>query len=111
METVKKDFEKAATVYKSNCDDYKYAKSCAKYGTYMLLGKGVRHSDYKTAYDYFDKGCELKNNAACLHQGLLCICDNEDKRLVRDVAKVSTYSKENVKKKVDCSFLHRACPY
>ncbi|XP_044764155.1 cytochrome c oxidase assembly factor 7 homolog isoform X2 [Coccinella septempunctata] len=87
LESIKKDFEKAAVVYKSTCDDYKYAKSCMKYGTYMLLGRGVGNADYKCAYDYFHKGCELNNDVSCLHQGLLTICENEDKRLVKDVAK------------------------
>ncbi|KAL3270592.1 hypothetical protein HHI36_021129 [Cryptolaemus montrouzieri] len=87
LESINKDFDKAAIVYKSNCDDYKYPKSCLKYGTYMLLGKGVRNADQKTAIDYFDKGCELGNASSCLHQGLLCICENEDKRIVRNVQK------------------------
>ncbi|KAK9884328.1 hypothetical protein WA026_005278 [Henosepilachna vigintioctopunctata] len=87
LEAISKDFEKAAVVYRSNCDDYKYGKSCLKYGTYMLTGKGVRKSDQKVAFDYFEKGCELGNETACLHQGLLYICENEEKRIVRDVRK------------------------
>lgn len=40
LEAIKKDFEKASKVYRSNCDDYKYGKSCLKYGHYSFLGKG-----------------------------------------------------------------------
>lgn len=40
LEAIKKDFEKASKVYKSNCDDYKYGKSCLKFGHYSFLGKG-----------------------------------------------------------------------
>lgn len=40
LEAIKKDFEKASKVYKSNCDDYSYGKSCLKYGHYSFLGKG-----------------------------------------------------------------------
>ena len=38
---VKKDYEKAAKVYKTNCDDYKYGHSCFKYGNLVIMGKGT----------------------------------------------------------------------
>lgn len=40
LESIKKDFEKASKVYRSNCDDYGYGKSCLKFGHYSFLGKG-----------------------------------------------------------------------
>lgn len=40
MESIKKDFEKASKVYRTNCDDFRYGKSCLKFGHYSFLGKG-----------------------------------------------------------------------
>jgi hypothetical protein len=44
MESIKKDFEKASKVYRTNCDDFKYGKSCLKFGHYSFLGKGEWNS-------------------------------------------------------------------
>lgn len=41
LESIKKDFDKASKVYRSNCDDYGYGKSCLKFGHYSFLGKGM----------------------------------------------------------------------
>lgn len=77
LEGIKKDFEKASKVYRSNCDDYGYGKSCLKFGHYSFLGKGKASTnekgDPKQAYQYYDKGCELKDRDACLHSGLILI--------------------------------------
>ncbi|KAJ8984103.1 hypothetical protein NQ317_017312 [Molorchus minor] len=82
LEAIKKDYEKAAKVYRNNCDEYKYGKSCLKYGTYSLLGRGmyisgVKHPDIaantnvtksdqflvpknmKRAFEYALEGCNL----------------------------------------------------
>lgn len=40
LEAVKKDYEKAAKIYKNNCDELNFGKSCYKFGNYTLLGKG-----------------------------------------------------------------------
>ncbi|CAN8009898.1 unnamed protein product, partial [Ixodes pacificus] len=40
LEAIKKEFDKALDVYRTNCDDNKYGKSCFKYGNYKLIGKG-----------------------------------------------------------------------
>ncbi|XP_056648515.1 cytochrome c oxidase assembly factor 7 homolog [Diorhabda carinulata] len=87
LESIKKDYEKAGKVYRTNCDDYKYGKSCLKYGTYSLLGKGSKTSDYKLAYDYFEKGCHLEEPDSCLNQGLLLITKNDKPELKQDVIK------------------------
>lgn len=57
LEGIKKDFDKAAKVYRSNCDDYGYAKSCLKYGNYSFLGKGRASDkgDSLKAYAKFDE--------------------------------------------------------
>lgn len=88
MEAIKKDYEKAAKVYRANCDDYKYGKSCLKYATYSFLGKGSKKSDFKVAYDYFEKGCNLNQPDSCLHQGLLLITKHERVDWKQDVLKV-----------------------
>jgi len=89
LEGVKKDFEKAAKVYKSNCDDYGYAKSCYKYGNYSFLGKGKSGSkgDPKLAYQYYEKGCALNDPEACLHSGLLLVSKAMPKQIERNVPK------------------------
>ncbi|XP_074040279.1 cytochrome c oxidase assembly factor 7 [Leptinotarsa decemlineata] len=87
LESIKKDFEKAGKVYKNNCDEYKYGKSCLKYGTYSLLGRGTKQSDFKQAYDYFEKGCNLEEPDSCLNQALLLITKNDRPDIKQDVIK------------------------
>jgi len=70
LESIKQDFKKAATVYRNNCDDYKFPRSCYKFGNYSLLGKGCT-KDEGRAYEYFQKGCENGSPAACYHAGLM----------------------------------------
>ncbi|XP_030747658.1 cytochrome c oxidase assembly factor 7 homolog [Sitophilus oryzae] len=87
LEAIKKDYEKAGKVYKNNCDEYKYAKSCLKYGGYSLIGKGGLKANYHTAYDYYEKGCNLDEPSACFNQGLLLITQNEQHGLKQDIVK------------------------
>lgn len=91
LEGIKKDFEKAAKVYKSTCDDYGYAKSCFKFGNYSFLGKGKSGSkgDPKAAFTYYEKGCNLNDPDSCLHSGLLLVSRSMPKEIDRDVKKVS----------------------
>lgn len=90
LEGIKKDFEKASKVYKSNCNDYDYAKSCYKIGAYNFLGKGQRNSkgDLKEAYHYFQKGCNLDDAESCLHAGLILMSKVITKEVERNVPKV-----------------------
>lgn len=69
MEAVKKDWAKAARVYKVNCEDYNYGHSCYKLGNYTFMGKGEVKIDHALAVTYYDKGCELNFADACLHAG------------------------------------------
>ncbi|XP_026468623.1 cytochrome c oxidase assembly factor 7 homolog [Ctenocephalides felis] len=71
FEAIKKDFEKAGKVYQTNCDDSGHGKSCFKFGSYSLLGKGVKKTDHKTAVNYFEKGCKSGDPDACLYAGLI----------------------------------------
>lgn len=41
LESIQKDFEKAAKVFQTNCDDNNYAHSCYKFGNYKVLGRGT----------------------------------------------------------------------
>ncbi|XP_047510365.1 cytochrome c oxidase assembly factor 7 homolog [Pieris napi] len=94
LEAIKKDFEKAATVFKSNCLDYNYGKSCLKYGNYKLIGKGSNKSDPAEALKYFEKGCENDDPTSCLHAGLLLTAISPDESVKRDVPKGYNYLKK-----------------
>lgn len=87
LEAIKKDFEKAGKVFKSNCEDYNYGKSCLKYGNYVLIGRGKDKPDPNAAYTYFEKGCDLGDSTACLHAGMLLTTTGPDLTLKRDVFK------------------------
>uniref|UniRef100_A0A1Q3FDL3 Putative cytochrome c oxidase assembly factor 7 n=1 Tax=Culex tarsalis TaxID=7177 RepID=A0A1Q3FDL3_CULTA len=93
LEGIKKDFDKAGKVYRSNCDDYGYAKSCLKYGNYSFLGKGRASDkgDPVKAYTYYEKGCQLNDPDACLHSGLLLVSKSIPKEMKRDVGKAFEY--------------------
>ncbi|KAK8405752.1 hypothetical protein O3P69_001917 [Scylla paramamosain] len=72
FEGVKKDFEKAAKVFRSNCDDSSYPKSCYKYANYNFLGKGCKQN-MDEAYSYYLKGCTAGDYDSCLNGGLMCV--------------------------------------
>lgn len=94
LESIKKDFEKASKVYRSNCDDYGYARSCLKYGNYSFLGKGKSGSSGSVleAYKYYEKGCTLNEPDSCLHSGLILVSRSMKEEVNRDVKKVCTTS-------------------
>ncbi|XP_037092236.1 cytochrome c oxidase assembly factor 7 homolog [Pollicipes pollicipes] len=70
FEGIKKDFERAAKVYKSTCDDYGLTKSCHKYAGYVFLGKGCRQ-DSEEALRYYTRGCDGGEMQSCLNAGLM----------------------------------------
>lgn len=90
LESIKKDFEKASKVYRSNCDDYGYSRSCLKYGNYSFLGKGKSGTKGSAAeaYKYYERGCELKDADSCLHSGLILVSKSLQDEVKRDVPKV-----------------------
>ncbi|KYN50217.1 PREDICTED: cytochrome c oxidase assembly factor 7 homolog [Cyphomyrmex costatus] len=69
-EAVKMEIEKAASLYKTTCDQYNYARSCAKFGDFKVIGKGC-NKDIPTGYKYLSKSCELNDEYGCLHAGVL----------------------------------------
>ncbi|CAO1439482.1 unnamed protein product [Diamesa tonsa] len=93
LESIKKDFDKASKVYRSNCDDYGYGKSCLKFGNYSFLGKGraaaTDKGNPRQALQYYEKGCDLTTPDAdcCLHSGLLMVSKTMTKEIERDVLK------------------------
>ncbi|GIY97981.1 cytochrome c oxidase assembly factor 7 homolog [Caerostris extrusa] len=70
LEAVKKDFENAAKVYKSNCDERNYGKSCFKYGNFRYLGKGCDRSNL-AAFEHYKKACDNNFIDGCLHLGVM----------------------------------------
>lgn len=87
LEAIKKDFDKAARVFKSNCLDYKFGKSCLKIGNYTLIGRGRAKGDAAEALTYFEKGCEYNEPGACLHAGMLLTATGPGINVKRDVPK------------------------
>lgn len=71
-EAIIQDFVKAASLYKSNCDERNFPRSCFKYGNYAATGKGCKFN-IEEAYQYFQKACDLNDNSGCLHGGILAI--------------------------------------
>ncbi|CAK1589693.1 unnamed protein product [Parnassius mnemosyne] len=107
LEAIKKDYKKAAVVYKNNCLDYNYGKSCLKYGNYSLIGRGRDKPDPKEALQYFEKGCELSDPASCLHAGVLLTNTGSDITVQRDVPKGYNYLKKSCDRNDDmaCHYL------
>ena len=61
LEFAKKDWNKAGRVYKSNCDLYNHAHSCAKFAQYAYLGRGLPAADAATGVEYVRKACDNDN--------------------------------------------------
>ncbi|KDR18864.1 cytochrome c oxidase assembly factor 7 homolog [Zootermopsis nevadensis] len=87
LESIKKDYAKAGKIYKSNCDDYNFGRSCYKFGTYTLLGRGKLVVNPEVAYEYFQKGCELGVSESCMNAGLMCLGNGPYKRNRKDYNK------------------------
>lgn len=86
-----KDLQRAVKLYRVNCDEYKYAKSCLEYGTVAFTGvkeKQVK-SDPIEALKYFEKGCSFGSADNCLNSGMLLVSPMLEKStLARDLPKV-----------------------
>lgn len=107
LEAIKRDFEKASKVYKSNCLDYKFGKSCLKIGNYTLVGKGRDKGDANEALKYFEKGCDLDDAGACLHAGVILTATGPNTTAIRDIPKGYNYLKKSCDKNDDmaCHYL------
>ncbi|CAH2058169.1 unnamed protein product, partial [Iphiclides podalirius] len=94
LEAIKKDYKKAVTVYRTNCLDYNYGKSCLKVGNYAFLGRGRDKPDVTEALQYFEKGCELNDPVSCLHAGVLLTATSPGVTVPRDIPKGYNYLKK-----------------
>ncbi|XP_067679273.1 cytochrome c oxidase assembly factor 7 homolog [Haliotis asinina] len=70
LDSIRKDFMTAATVYKANCEDSNYGLSCYKYANYNIMGKGMEKNENE-AMKYYSKACELDHMPACHSVGLI----------------------------------------
>lgn len=96
FEAINKEFEKASRIYKSNCDDYNFGRSCHKYGSYSLVGKGGVKQDSEVSHEYFKKACELGEQKACFNDAILNLYDTQFSRKEKD-------------HKLGISFLNKCC--
>ncbi|XP_076231238.1 uncharacterized protein LOC143177261 [Calliopsis andreniformis] len=83
-EAIKQDFNEATKIYKNNCDERNYGRSCTKYGDYNVIGRGCE-KDFMQAYKYMKRGCELNDGIGCHHAGAFAVSNEklEDDRSVQ----------------------------
>ncbi|OAD53166.1 Sel1 repeat-containing protein 1 like protein [Eufriesea mexicana] len=75
-EAIKQDYPEALKVFKNNCDEHNYARSCTKYGDYRVMGTACQ-KDPVEAFKYMQKGCDLGDTRGCLHAGTLAVSQEE----------------------------------
>ncbi|XP_018020590.1 cytochrome c oxidase assembly factor 7 homolog [Hyalella azteca] len=78
FETIKTDYEKAMKVFKNNCDEYKFARSCNQYATMALRGRGSKQAR-EEAPKYYEKGCNFGSSQACTTGGILALMNANKK--------------------------------
>lgn len=83
LQSIDKAYQKALTVYKDNCDEYKFGLSCDAYGRMAFRGQGLQAPDFNLALKYFIKGCDLDEPRACYHGGqMLGVVDKHVNKLI-----------------------------
>jgi len=87
MESISKDFQKAGRIYRTNCDDYQYGRSCYKAGHYYFAGKGGLDKSIDTSHDYYEKGCKYGCVDSCFRSGVLTMMNLRSKKPNRDFSK------------------------
>lgn len=88
------DWKRANAIYKVNCEEYGYAKSCLQYGNSIFTGSFDKgHTpDPVEALKYFQKGCEIGSDENCLNSGLLLVSPKlQGSALPRDLPKVNLH--------------------
>lgn len=53
LENVRREFKESTDLYKKNCDEYKYARSCYTYAKNRMLGRGLPHQQF-TSVSYLN---------------------------------------------------------
>ncbi|CAK9823654.1 Cytochrome c oxidase assembly factor 7 homolog [Anthophora retusa] len=76
MESIKQDEKEATNIFKQNCDEHNFAKSCSKYGDFRAVGKGCEKNTIE-AFKYMRKACDLNDSRGCLHAGVLLMGPEE----------------------------------
>ncbi|XP_014477899.1 PREDICTED: uncharacterized protein LOC106746160 [Dinoponera quadriceps] len=107
-EAINEDIKKAASLFKMNCDNYNYGRSCAKYGDFLAVGKGCKQN-VPLAYEYMSKGCELNDENGCLHAGMLGTSNHDVGK--KDRATQVQAGVEQLKKACDVYNSDTACFY
>ncbi|CAL7938714.1 unnamed protein product [Xylocopa violacea] len=75
-EAIIQHYKDAINVYKKNCDQYNYGRSCTKYGDYRVKGKHCE-KDLTEAFKYLQKGCENGDANGCLRAGVLAVSEEK----------------------------------
>ncbi|ESO88905.1 hypothetical protein LOTGIDRAFT_106114 [Lottia gigantea] len=64
-----RDFEKAGKVFKYNCDQNRYGKSCFQYAEYLMNGQGGVEKNEEEALTKFEQSCQLDYLPGCHNVG------------------------------------------
>ncbi|XP_054164465.1 cytochrome c oxidase assembly factor 7 homolog [Oppia nitens] len=79
MSKIQNDLIRSNKVFKDNCNDNKFGRSCTQYGINLLTSRGCP-KDLKKSLDNFLKGCELGDNEGCFYSGQLLSGSDGDYR-------------------------------
>ncbi|KAA0183365.1 hypothetical protein HAZT_HAZT001829 [Hyalella azteca] len=86
FETIKTDYEKAMKVFKNNCDEYKFARSCnQKYVKAILFHR-------QNGMEMLLRGCDLNNQHACYYASAVYITGREEYNIPSDMEKAFKYA-------------------
>ncbi|KAK9500793.1 hypothetical protein O3M35_001989 [Rhynocoris fuscipes] len=89
LEAISKDFQKAAKVYRSNCEDYNFAKSCYKIANYHVVGRGGVEQSQEKSIKYYEKGCDLGDIDSCFRAGVVSLLNSKKGQPFASFARVS----------------------
>jgi cytochrome c oxidase assembly factor 7 len=74
LENIRSQYQEATELYKRNCDDYKYPRSCLVYSKNTALGRGC-NKNFLESCRYSFTACDLDMAEGCLNAG---ICLSEE---------------------------------
>ena len=69
-ENITHNFQEAAKIHKTICDNNDFERSCYHYGNSCLLGRGVKKDELE-GFKYHLKSCHLNNSRSCLIAGTM----------------------------------------
>ncbi|KAL6734995.1 hypothetical protein Aduo_005478 [Ancylostoma duodenale] len=91
MEALEQNFKAAYTLFKQNCEERKYPKSCYKYGMYLLAGKECT-PDLTKMIEPMEIACEANLKQGCRYLSL--VHWNGEKHRPADSKKAEKYMKK-----------------